>query len=40
VYYKHDSGHFLVITLYIDDMLFFGNSKDVISDLKSHILQV
>jgi hypothetical protein len=35
VYYKQDSGHFLVITLYIDDVLFFGNDVDVISDLKS-----
>jgi hypothetical protein len=37
VYYKHDGGHFLVITLYVDDMLFFGNSKDVICDLKSQL---
>jgi hypothetical protein len=34
VYYKHDGGHFLVITLYVDDMLVFGNNGDVISDLK------
>jgi hypothetical protein len=34
VYYKQDGVHFLVITLYVDDMLFFGNSKDVICDLK------
>jgi hypothetical protein len=38
VYYKQDGGHFLVITLYVDDMLFFGNSKDVICDLKSQLL--
>jgi hypothetical protein len=30
VYYKYDGGHFLVIILYLDDMLFFGNNKDVI----------
>ena len=35
VYYKQDWGHFLVITLYVDDMLFLGNSQDVIHDLKS-----
>jgi hypothetical protein len=37
VYYKHDGGHFLVITLYVDDMLFLGNNKDVIHDLKSQL---
>jgi len=38
VYYKQDGGHFLVITLYVDDMVFFGNNKDVICDLKSRLL--
>lgn len=33
-----DDGHFLLITLYIDDMLFINNSKDVICDLKSELL--
>ena len=37
MYYKHGSSHLLVITLYVDDMLFFGNSKDVICDLKSKL---
>jgi hypothetical protein len=37
MYYKHDSGYFLVITLYVDDMLFFGDSKDVIDDLKPQL---
>jgi hypothetical protein len=37
VYYKHDGGYSIVITLYVDDILFFGNSKDVIHDLKSHL---
>jgi hypothetical protein len=37
VYYKHDGGHFLVISLYVDDMLFFGNEKDLIHDLKSQL---
>lgn len=35
MYYKHDKHHFLVITLYVDDMLSFGNNKDAICDLKS-----
>jgi hypothetical protein len=38
VYYKHDGGHFHVITLYVDYMLCFGNNKDVIFDLKSQLL--
>jgi hypothetical protein len=38
VYDKHDGGHFLVITIYVDDMLYFGNIKDVICDLKSYLL--
>jgi hypothetical protein len=37
VYYKQNGGHLLVITLYVDDMLYFSNSKDVIYDLKSHL---
>lgn len=35
VYYKHDGGHFFVITLYVKDMLFFSNSKTVLYDLMS-----
>ena len=34
---KHNRGHFLIIIVYVDDMLFFGNSKNVICDLKSKI---
>jgi hypothetical protein len=37
VYYKHDGGHFLIITLHVDDMLFFGNNKDAVHDLKSQL---
>jgi hypothetical protein len=36
VYYKHNGGNFLVITLYVDTMLFIRNNKDVICNLKSH----
>lgn len=37
MYYKQDGGHFLIITLCVDDMLFFGNRKDVIRNLKSQL---
>jgi len=39
VYIKNDSnsdGH-AFITLYVDDMLFFGNTKDMIHDLMSQL---
>lgn len=35
-YFKTDNGHILIIVLYVDDMLFVGNDKSKISDLKSH----
>jgi len=38
MYYKQHGHHFLVITLYIDVMLLFGNNKDVICEWKSHLL--
>jgi hypothetical protein len=38
VYYKQVGGHFLVITIYVDVMLYFGNIKDVICDLKCYLL--
>ncbi len=37
VYYKQ-GDHFLDITLYVDDILFFGNSKNVLCDLKSYLV--
>jgi hypothetical protein len=37
MYYKQGGSHFLVTSVYVDYMLFFGNSKDVISDLKFHL---
>ena len=37
MYYKYDGSYFLLVTLYVDDILFFGNSKDVIHDLKSYL---
>jgi hypothetical protein len=35
VYYKQDGVHFLVITFDVNDIIFFGNNKDVVHDLKS-----
>lgn len=37
VYYKSGNGHTLIITLYVDDMLFFGNGMNLILDLKSQL---
>ena len=37
VYYKSKNGHILIIVLYVDDMLFIGNGKRMISDLKSQL---
>jgi hypothetical protein len=33
--YHYHGGHLLVITLYVEDMLFFGNNKYAIFYLKS-----
>lgn len=38
VYYKAANGDILIIVLYVDDMLFIGNRKRMISDLKSQLL--
>jgi hypothetical protein len=38
VYYKTNGDHFLFITLYVDDMLFIGRGKGMISNLKSQIV--
>jgi len=37
VYYKIEKGHLLIISLYVDDMLFIGNGKDMILELKSQL---
>lgn len=37
VYLKSDNGHILIIVLYVDDMLFIGNGKGTISNLKSQL---
>lgn len=35
VYYKYENGHIFIIVLYVDDTLFIGNGKRMISNLKS-----
>ena len=35
IYYKFENGHILIIVLYVDNMLFIGNGKRMISALKS-----
>ena len=35
VYFKFDGDGFLVIALYVDDMLFIGKGKGLIAELKS-----
>ena len=37
VYYKAEGDRILIIALYVDDMLFIGNSKEMILDLKSQL---
>jgi len=37
VYYKIENGQLLIISLYVDDMLFIGNGKGMISKLKSQL---
>jgi hypothetical protein len=38
VYYKTNGDSFLFIALYVDDMLFIGKWKGMISKLKSHLV--
>ena len=37
VYFKSDVDGFLVIALYVDDMLFIGKGKGLIAALKSQL---
>ena len=38
IYYQFDGDYFLVISLYVDDMLFIGKGKGLIVELKSKLL--
>ena len=35
VYYKAEGDQILIIVLYVDDILFIGNSKEMVLELKS-----
>ena len=37
IYFKFDGDHFLIITLYVDEMLFIGKGKGLIVELKSQL---
>ena len=37
IYYKSDGDYFLVIALYVDDMLFIGKGKCLIAKLKAQL---
>lgn len=37
VYYKIEDDQILIIALYVDDMLFIGNNKGMVFDLKSQL---
>ena len=37
IYFKFDGDGFLVISLYVDDMLFIGKGKGLIAELKSQL---
>lgn len=39
IYYKANGDCFLVIALYVDDMLFISKGKDFITELRSHLLK-
>jgi hypothetical protein len=37
VYTKHVGDHFVIMVLYVDDMLLIGNNKEIIKDVKSQL---
>jgi hypothetical protein len=39
VYYRHGGGHEVVLCLYVDDILIFGTSLDVINEVKTFLCQ-
>jgi hypothetical protein len=39
VYYRHDGGQRVILCLYVDDILIFGTSLDVINEVKSFLCQ-
>jgi hypothetical protein len=39
VYYRHDGGQGVILCLYVDDILIFGTSLDVINEVKTFLCQ-
>jgi hypothetical protein len=39
VYYHHGGGHGVILCLYVDDILMFGTSLDVINEVKTFLCQ-
>ena len=37
MYYRDEGGQILIITLYVDDMMFIGKHKGMISNLESQL---
>jgi hypothetical protein len=37
VYYRHGGGHFVILCLYVDDILIFGTNMDIINEVKSFL---
>jgi hypothetical protein len=39
VYYRHGGGHGVILCLYVDDILIFGTSLEVINEVKTFLCQ-
>jgi hypothetical protein len=37
VYYRHGEGYFIILCLYVDDILIFGANMDIINEVKSFL---
>jgi hypothetical protein len=37
VYYRYDGGNGVILCLYVDDILIFGNNVDVIKEVKDFL---
>jgi hypothetical protein len=37
VYYRHGGGYFVILCLYVDDILMFGTNMDIINAVKSFL---
>jgi tRNA(Ser,Leu) C12 N-acetylase TAN1 len=36
-YYRHAGGHFVILCLYVDDILIFETNMDIINEVKSFL---